>query len=415
MVASFMAAGFFVFLMAVPARGNTIDWGLLHLNLGVEAGFEYTDNLNNTEKDRKENLYLDVGPLLQGGITLPLHVAGQEGESLEITTGFTYTEKYSLSGNENQQTFSSPIVANFRLPARVFDWRLNLDDTFTFRDEPLETTVAVGASSFNQYNNNLTLNATRSFGRGQLSLTAGRLDQFSPDVPETDETIYQFTVTPGFQVRQNYYVYWRNSYGVVELADQRLQDSEGYSTEVGVSGQITKYLNGNISIGYAHSYLKGSEIGPGSGIFGGIFDPIKLKADNVDGISSSLAASYAHPLRPNTSYSVVFFHSPGVTAVLKQSSVTEISGAQLVISHLLARGLTINPVLSWTHAANTGRVAPGAPSEVTDLMGLDLRLVKSLTPNTSASFEYRFQMRTSNVEGSDYHTTLIMVKGRYNF
>src|SRR2546425_8773887 len=48
-----------------------------------------------------------------------------------------------------------------------------------------------------------------------------------------------------------------------------LQPSLGWSTEVGVNGQITPYLSGTISVGFAHSHLDEVNRGPGdSGVFG---------------------------------------------------------------------------------------------------------------------------------------------------
>ncbi len=409
-----LPAGLLALLFASTASADTINYRLLHMNIGVEAGLEYTDNLNNSPR-KVSNVYWVLGPYLQGGLELPLHIVGSEGETAFISTGFSYDQKFSLSGQKNQQSFSSPIVFSASIPWRIGDWRFALTEGLTFKDEPLETAVAVNDSSFSTFDNVASLEANRNFGKAVLSTQLRRRDTFSPDEPTLDITTYELSVTPGWQLRENYLLFWRNTYGLTFQNNNRLQDSEGWSSEVGVSGQLTPQMAGSISMGYSHSYLKRQVLGPGDGIFGGIFDPDVLKPDNVDGITSQIALAYAHPLRPNTSYSMTLYHSPGVSALLKDSSVSDVYGATLSITHRLRSNLTITPVIQYTHLSDLGRQPPGTPHEKTDLFSVDLLLNRNLSQALSAQMEYRYQSRMSNILNGTYDVNQVYLKLRYIF
>ncbi len=409
-----LPAGLLALFFASIASADTINYRLLHMNIGVEAGMEYTDNLNNSPT-KVSNIYWVLGPYLEGGLEFPLHIVGSEGETAFISTGFSYNQKFSLSGNKNQQTFSSPVVVSINVPWRIGDWRFSLTEGLTFKDEPLETAVAVNDQTFSTFDNTVSLNANRNFGKAVISSEVRRRDTFSPDEPTLDVTTYELSVTPGWQLRENYLLFWRNTYGITYQNNDRLQDSEGWSSEVGVSGQLTPQMAGSISMGYSHSHLKRQELGPGDGIFGGIFDPDVLKPDNVDGISSQLALAYSHPLRPNTSYSMTMYHSPGVSALLKDSSVTDVYGVTLSITHRLRSNLTLTPVFQWTHLQDMGRQPVGTPHEKTDLFSVNLLLNRNFAPNLAGQLEYRFQARSSNILNGTYDVNQVNIKLRYLF
>lgn len=410
--AAFPAALFIAVLClsgATPARAQKIDWGPFHLDIGMVAGFEYTDNVDTSETNRVEDLKIRIGPTVTGGVTLPITLRG--GEKLTLQTGFSYEYKFSLT-QQNRQTFSSPITVSLVLPIELENWTVVASESFTLRNDPLESTVAVTETTATQYQNTASIGATRNFGRVAISFGIDRQDKFSPDQPELEEARYQASFTPAFFFRDNYSVFWRNSVGLVEPQAITRQESMGWSSEVGLSGQITPYLNGVISVGFAHSHLFAKRVGPGEGIFGGIFDPEILPEDNIDGISSNFGLTYSHPLRPNTSYSVSFFRSPGVTAVLNKSSIQETTGATLGIAHRLTPLITLSPVMSWTHAEDVSKTGAG---EKTDLFALDVNVGRPFSRNLSGRLSYRFQNRSSNIEGNSYYVNRITATLTYRF
>jgi len=391
---------------------ENINFGPLRGTLGVQAGLEYTDNLNNSQSNRVSNIDWLFGPTFNGGIRLPIHFAGTGGEELTINTGLSYSERYSLNGNRHTRSFSSPVTADIYIPVAFGNWRLTIGDSFTFKNDVLEEAVALNQSTTERYQNTLNANLTRSFGKAALTLSGSRTDTISPTDPDLDQTVYQVSFTPSFLIREYYSIFWENSYAWNYLADPDLQDSEGWSSSIGVSGQITPSLNGVMSVGFAHSHIKSAVVGPGDGIFGGVFDPVVKKSDNVDGITSSAALSYSHPLNPNTSYSVSAFNSPGVTAVLKNSSITEVYGMGLIVTHRLTPKVTLSPAFRWTHMEAAGRDNSG---QKTDLFSVQLSLQRVISQRILMGLSYIYVSRYSNQPGSTYDVNRLTLKMNYTF
>jgi hypothetical protein len=391
---------------------QALDFGPFYGAFGFEAGLEYTDNLENSETNRITNVYWLAGPVFNGGLKLPIRLAGVGGEQMSISTGAAYNRKYSLNGNKNEDGFSAPVVVNTVIPIRLWQWYLQLSDSFTFQNEPLETTVAISEATTEDYNNQAAATFSRNFGRSSINFAASRQDKFSPDTPETEETNYQFSVTPSFLIRENYSIFWATTFGVYLPKDNTKQESRGVTTAIGVSGQLTPYLSGNISVGYGISWLDRVVLGPGDGIFGGIFDKRDIPDDQVNGITSSIGLNYGHPLSPNTTYSISVFRSPGVTAVLKDSNITEIYGVNLGLSHRLRPTVTLSPTFGWVHAEDVGK---GGDGEVTDLFFFAIGFSRQLTSRVAFTADYRFQHRLSNLEGEDYLVNQVTCKFRYTF
>jgi hypothetical protein len=402
----------FLFWVVESGVADTINFGLLRGTLGVQSGFEWTDNLDNSETDRKENVYWTFGPVFNGGMTLPIRIAGTGGEQMVVQTGFSYSEKYSLNGNGREQSFSSPVTTQVIIPLRIGLWQVSLTDFFAFSNDDLERAVALNESTTEQYNNRAAMTVSRNFGKAVISLQGERRDIFSPKNPEDEETVYQFSITPALLIRDRYSLFWANTYALTYQQDPDSQDSEGWSSAVGISGMLTPQLSGSISVGYAHTSIKKKVIGPGDGIFGGIFDKKFLRPDNVDGITSSIGLSYVNPLNPYTTYSISVFNSPGVTAVLKDSSITEVYGVSLGINHLLTPTITLSPGFTWTHAEYVGRDSAG---EVTDLFSARLTLSRRFTANLSGSMDYQYILRDSNLPGSSYYVNRFAIRMTYMF
>jgi hypothetical protein len=393
-----------ILLVSAHAQEN-VRYGPLRLTLGLTAGMGYDDNANSSEKNPKSDYKLTLGPTINGGIFLPF--AG--GEQFTLSMSATYTK--SLTGVTGD-TFGAPLSATLTLPLYVSQWAVVVSDSFGFTNDPLETTFAANRTKVTQYSNTASGSATRQLGRLALTLATTRTDKFSPAFPQTEETQYQFSVTPAFFFRENYSVFFANSVGIILPQDPARQESIGWSSSIGLSGQITPYLSGSISLGFAHSHLKEVLLGPGSGIFGGIFDPDKVNADNVDGISSALGLSYSHPLRPNTTYAFSFFHSPGVTALLNNSQIQETSGVNFGLAHRFSPSLTLAPAITWSYIQDVGNKGAG---ERANLVGLSLGISRAITRNLNGSLTYTFQTRISNLTGQSYDANRVSITLNYTF
>ena len=382
-----------VMALAAPAMAQTFRAGPINLNVGITAGFTFTDNANNSEIEREADLEFLIGPTISGGITLPFSLRG--GERLTLQTSFSYSYKISLL-KDSSQTFGSPISASLVLPITLERWTIVAGDTFAFNNAPLETTWAFNRDKVTQYSNTASISATRQMGKAALTLATARTDKINPDDPDLEETTYQFSITPSYYLRENYSIFWRTSYSLNELASPSQRDSSGVSSEVGVSGQITPQLVGSVSIGYTWAFLEAS----------GTND-----AEVVEGVSSSVALSYAHPLRPNTTHSLSVFRSPGVTALLKDTAVTEITGLTYTLSHRLSKYITLAPNFTYSYLKAIG----GASQEKTDLFSAGIGLGRTFTRHLSASVNYRFQLRSSNLENGSYYVNTVTASASYNF
>ena len=399
-----------VVLLSKPVVADTLHLGPVSLTLGASAGVEWTDNVN-TDSNPEWNLSLVAGPTLSAGLMLPSF--GIPGEQMTLNAGIAYTEKLTIAGSkpqDNSQTFSAPISTALSIPLTLAHWDVTLSDNFSFSNDPLESTVAVGDNSASQYNNNAAISFVRPFGKTSLTLGGNRNDIWGD--PETEVTTYSVSISPSYMIRDGYSVFWTTSYTWAYQSNNQDQNSQGYSTYVGLQGVLTPYLVGTLSVGYTHTYLVPRDLGPGDGIFGGIFDPNKLKGDNVDGIGSNIALNYAHPFRPNTTYSVSVFRTPGVTAVLKNSSVQNVYGTGLTITHRLNRSLTLAPTITWSHLEDAGKSGSG---ERTDIIAAQIGLTRTFTTHLNGTINYQYQNRNSNLPGDSYNVNNVNLSLNYTF
>jgi hypothetical protein len=358
------------------------------MNAGFTVGADYRDNANTSEHHPKSDVLLTMGPTLSGGVFLPF--AG--GEEFTLATSATYT--HSLNHVQGD-SFGAPLTATLMLPIYVEQWTVTLSDSFNFRNDPLESTFASNRSQVKSYSNTSTASASRQLGKFAVTFAAQRNDTFFPDDPDQEETDYQFSFTPSFTLREGYSVFVRNSYGIAQLADPALRDSTGITIECGVNGQIAPSLNGTISLGWSHSELAATKTNA---------------IDHIDGISSTVSVSYAHPLRPNTTHNIAFFRSPGVSLLLKDSSITETTGIAYSIAHRLNRYMTLSPNVTWTHLQ-----ALSGSKEIADIYQVGVGLGRQFTRHLSTSLSYRYQLRSSNLPNSSYGVNDVSVSANYAF
>lgn len=377
------------------ASGQTVKAGVFEFTLGVTAGATYSDNKNTSETNPRGDLELSLGPTVSGGIVLAPQLPG--GEQLRLLLSASFSLTYSLEEGVRKE-FSSPIDVSVLLPFRVGQWYCSAGDSFSFRNDPVETTFGFGRTEAPIYENSAIITATRLYGRLGTTYALQRSDKFAPDDIDLEETVHTFSFTPSFYFRENYSVFLRNTAAMTELGDPERRDQRGWSTELGISGQITPSLSGTMSMGWSHSTLEATAT---NGV------------DNVDGISSSIALSYTNPLRPNTTHSISFFRSPGVTATLKESDIQEIIGVTYSIAHRLNRYVTIAPTVSWQ---NTKDITPtGGTGENVDIISVGLGTSRAFTRHLSGSLNYRYQTRDSNLVGQSYDVNEVTLTFVYTF
>ena len=399
-----VAIGFIVFF-TLPVHGQqTFVMGPIHGNVGVQAGVQYTDNLNNSPSKQSAFSILG-GPTFNGGITLPVHFGSSLGDEMTLNAGFSYQEQYYLTTNYMTQSFSSPLSVNLMIPMRFGEWKASVGDTFSYEDVDLDSAVLANEQQVKEYNNTASINFDRNFGKTALSLSAARIDKIS-SAPSQSETDYNFSVTPAYILRENYRLFWANTYGMSFPDDYTRQNTESYSSEIGVSGQITPYFNGSIQAGYALTHLdeKVARLSTGA--------TTNLPAQWSGGPSASMTGSYTHPLNPNTTYSFSAFYSPGVTALLTSSSAQSVLGVTVSIAHRLTKTLTLAPTAQWTHVESIGGVNS---SEKDDILSTGMTLTRQFSRHLSASIEYRYINKTSNLPLSTYDVTQITAQATYTF
>lgn len=374
-----------------PGRASVaqnIKWGPIEMTGGVTAGADFRDNANTSPNHPKADVLLTLGPTLSGGINVPF--AG--GEQFTLTMAATYTQ--SLTG-VTPDSFGAPLTASLQLPMYVAEWTVLVFDTFNFTNDPLENTFAVNRTRVEEYLNLVGASATRQFGKFGTTFAVQRTDYIYPSDSTQEETDYQFSFTPSFTLAQGYSVFLRTAYGLTYLADPTLQDSTGYSIDVGVNGQITPSLNGTISLGWTHEYLESS--GTNS-------------AQNIDGVDSNVTLSYTHPLRPNTTHSISFYRNPGVALLLKSSSITQATGLTYILSHRLNQYLTLSPQIGWTHLDSLS-----GSREVADIIQAGFGLQRTFTKHLTCSFSYLYQTRDSNIPANTYQVNDVSISANYTF
>jgi Putative beta-barrel porin 2 len=382
---------------------QTFKIGHFQGNVGAQAGFEYTDNINNSPH-KQSDLSLLVGPTFNGGITLPVHFGSNAGDEMTFNTGFSYQEKVSLTTNTATQTFNSPLSVDLMIPGRFFEWKVAVGDTFSYENVNLDSAVLANEPQVSTYNNVASINMDRSFGKSELGLGFERIDKIS-SAKTMSETDYQFSVTPGWILRENYKLFWANTYGLVfpESDNYTRQDVENYTSEIGVSGQITPYFNGSISAGYGLSHLN-EKAEPGT--------TNVLHSQWTGGPSASMTGSYTHPLKPNTTYSIGAYYSPGVTALLSSSSAQSVLGVTVSVAHRLTPNLTLAPTVQWTSTSSIGGSNSG---EKVDMISLGIGLNRQFTRHLSASIDYKYIDKASNLPLNTYDVSRITAQATYTF
>ena len=117
-----------------------------------------------------------------------------------------------------------------------------------------------------------------------------------------------------------------------------------------------------------------------------------------------------HPLRPNTTHILTFFHDPGLTLGLKDSSITAVTGVNYTIAHRLNRYMTLAPSVGWTHLESLS-----GSREIADLVVVGFRLQRQFTKKLTGSFAYQYQTRSSNLSGQSYDVNEVTVNFNYTF
>ena len=367
---------------------QNIKYGPFRMDLGFTLGADFRDNANASQNHPKADAQLTLGPTLSGGVFLPF--AG--GEEFTLTLAAIYS--HSITGVQ-ADTFGAPLTATLVLPIYVAQWNVVLSDSYNRQNDPLETTFAANRTQVLEDQNIASISATRQLGKFSVTLAAQRIDQMYPQDPSQEQADYQFSFTPAYFFREGYSVFIRNTYGINELDDPALRDSIGYSTELGLNGQITKSLSGTISLGWSHSELEATKT---NGV------------DHIDGVSSTVSLSYTHPLRPNTTHSLSFFHSPGITLQLKDSNITETTGVNYNIAHRLNRYMTISPSVTWTRLHSLS-----GSTETADLIVVGISLQRQFTKQLIGSLAYQYQTRKSDVNGLSYDVNEVTVNFNYTF
>jgi len=406
-------------LVSLPfsSYGDSFKIGPLTGNLGYQAGFQYTDNLNNNYKKQSDFTPI-IGPTIdfgagQGGL-LGATTAG--GDEFSLHVGLSFSVKPHLSTNWVETSFSSPISVDLTIPIKLKydDWKGSIGESFTYNNSSLENAVLTGqnASQAAQYNNTVSANVGRDLGKSGIDFSLLRTDKIAPTSQSLSETDYQVSATPWISLRENYRLFWSNAYGLVFPGDPLKQEVRSITTSVGVSGQITPAFTGSLSLGYGVSHLVEKTLGPGQGIFGGIFDPNTLPAQNLGGISSSLAGSYTHPLHPSTTYSISVYHSPGVTALLSASSIQSVTGVSLSLAHQLTAKTVITLPIQYTNLQSLGI---SSSHETENLISTGMSFSRQISDHMSWIATYQYVARFSNLPNSTYDTTLVSMIMNYHF
>ncbi len=372
--------------------------------VGFGTSVTYTDNVDLKEHHPKSDTLVDFGPTIamdvglnQGaGPTVRLPGGEEFSVRLNLNVGTTYSVRSGLV-----QTYGAPISANATIPLYIhyLGWTVALSDNFNSTRRTLDTTFGFGTRDIPVYDNDATLSAYQSFGRITLTLAAVRSDQIVQDHQFGDQqyTRYSFSMTPSYAINETLSAFWANSYNITKVNTSNGQNSQSWSSSVGVNGLITRQISGSVSVGYTHNTTEGTNGAP---------------ASVNDGINNAINLNYANPLRPETSYSLSFFHNLDVPTGLVGSSVTEAYGANFVISHQLSPLLTLAPRVSWIHQNSLQSVAP---AETVDIITVGLGFTRQFSSHLSASLQYNYQTRNSNINGQSYEENRVSISANYTF
>ena len=403
-------------IVTSPGYGEQFKIGPITGQLGCQAGFEYKDNFNNSAVHKQSDFTPVFGPTInlsagqQGGFGF----ATPSGDEFRLNVGLSYSIKPHLTTNLIETTFGAPVTVDLLIPIKLKydDWKGSVGETFSYNDSSVENAVMAGQKSAPQYSNVVSANLDRNLGRADLAFNAQRSDKISPSASWQGETDYTTSVTPSFQLRENYRVFWSTVYGLTFPNDSTKQKSQSITSSIGLSGQITPAFSGSLQLGYGISHLSEKVLGPGGGIFGGVFSPVTLPASTVGGINASIAGSYTHPLRPNTTYGLSVYHSPGISALMSSASLSSVTGVSLSLAHQLSSKTVLMPLFQFTHMESAGITSS---HDKQDLLSASMSLSRQLTEHLNWTAQYQYLYKISNLPNSTFDSTVITFMANYQF
>jgi uncharacterized protein (PEP-CTERM system associated) len=107
-----------------------------------------------------------------------------------------------------------------------------------------------------------------------------------------------------------------------------------------------------------------------------------------------------------------FFRSPGVTALLNNSQIQETYGVNLGLAHRFSPSLTLAPTFTWSHIADVGSRGSG---EKADILALTMGISRAITRQLSATLDYTYQSRISNLTDKSYDDNRVTINLHYSF
>jgi hypothetical protein len=361
--------------------------GYYNLNLGptywrfaAGLGLEYNSNVQYQTDDPEDDFILR--PELDLAIRWPV----SELNTLVLDAGFGYA-KY-IDNSDLDRIYVRP---GTQLSFDIYsgDFRINLHDRLEIRQETYQNPLVAGTGDYQRLEN--TVGVTVDWDLNELILTAGYDhedyvnlgDAYWPD--GRTESVFaragwfvSSTVTAGFEAGGS----------LIRYHESGFTDGEQFSAGGFASGEVTQYITARAGVGVSGTYFDGDR-----------YDPYGYL-----GLQHRVNAAFSHSLTGGREI------RSGLQWA-RTAELVDVYYATWQPDWDFVRDWSIGTPFFYQHVIESG----GTDNETVDQYGVGVRVRRIITEHLTASVEYRYVYRDSDLPDRDYDSHSVMLRFGYRF
>jgi hypothetical protein len=360
-------------------------------NFGAEFGLEANDNIRLESENQMGDLIIHPG--LNTRMILPV----SQVNSLNLAFGAGYSAY--VEHPEFSRFYITP-GSEITFDAYVADFWFNFHDRFSMTEDNYQDPTVVGSADYSMLQNVAGLTVTWDLNKvvaqvGYDHVNYGSLyatDQNQAGQPDGMSEV--FSVSAGYRITSAITAGLELGGSLLSYSQQNtnqfFSDATEWSAGGFVQAQISQYLSGRANVGYT------------------IYTP----EETVNGISGDFSGLYAdleltHRLNKYVDYTL----SAGRTInfAFYGGNVDLYFVRWQAHWHFLHK-IDLGTAFDYEHGTQLG-----VGGETFDRYGPVFSVGRAITPKLSASLNYQYFWRSSNVPGRDYAANIVTLNGTYRF
>lgn len=360
--------------------------GSLRFNVAAGAGIEYNDNIDLSDDNRRSDFIFR--PSLNIDSVWPIN----EFNTLRFSLGLSYAKYFEHSEFDTRGILISP-NSEIALTARVGAVDITFRDRFSYQEDPFDIAVLSRVAKYRRFENLAGIQLDWDVNPA-LHLTAGynhynlwtRDDAFESQDRSIDTLFIRPAVklSPAITVGGNASVSW------VNYQHDILNDGRSYMVGPFVDVALTQTTRFYLEAGYQRFD----------------FDDSGIVTDSED------SNSYYVKTEINNRLTDVFNHRLSFSKTTETgfaSNFYDLYHLEYAADWRITPSLVLDPLAFYEHYETSDN------GEEADRYGTALGLRYVLSPSLTLGADYRFILKDSNLENSDYYQNVVLLSLFYNF